>query len=194
MNLGTLINISNKIDSINTSESYCDKCYLSKTSLLLPYVKLELIEKNVIGNEDKRLNLEYSYLILDGIKELNWIGENENGKRIVGGANVANGQNSDRKDWVTINQSIGGFEIKVFFENLMIFVPIESRIGTKWWTPYDTPNSKQNMDSKQVEDFFNLKSVPSKLEEELNLESFEKLIFKNGVEKEIQLVEKNWAK
>tara|TARA_R110002096_G_C14326481_1_gene700949 strand:+ start:84 stop:668 length:585 start_codon:yes stop_codon:yes gene_type:complete len=193
MNLGTLINISEKIDSINTSESYCDKCYLSEDSLLLPFIKLDLLEKGVIGNENERLNLEFSYLILDGIKELNWIGKNELGERIVGGSNVGKGLNANLKDWFAINQKNGGFEIKVLFENLRIFVPKDSRIGTEWWTPYDTPNFKQNIKSKIVDDFFDLKNIPKELAEQIKVGSLQSLIFSSGLEGEIKLIEQNWV-
>ena len=193
MNLGTLLNVSDKIDSIDTSESYCDKCYLSENSLLLPYIKLELIEKNVIGNETERLNLEFSYLILDGIKELTWIGENELGERIVGGIKVGNGLNANLKNWFAINQKNGGFEVKALFENLRIFVPKDSRVGTEWWTPYETPNFKQNIKSELVKNFFELKNIPNELAEQFKLDSLQSLTFRSGLEEEIRLIEKSWV-
>ena len=162
MNIGNLIDLSDKIDSINTSESYCDKCYLNENSLLIPYVKLEIIEKNVIGNQEDKLNVEFSYLILNGLKELNWIGEDENRKRIVGGIKTNGNEKAELKDWFAINGENDGFEIKAIFKKLMLFIPTDSRIGLDWWSPRKTPNFPQNIKTEIVNDFFSLKKYSKK--------------------------------
>ncbi len=194
MNLGNLIDISDKIDSISTSESYCDKCYLNGNSLLIPYIKLEIIGKNVIGNQEDRLNLEFSYLILDGLKELDWIGEDEKGKRIVGGIRTGANEKTDLKDWFAVFRENDGFEIKTMFKKLMLFIPTDSRIGMDWWTPWKTPNFPQNIKTGKVKDFFALKNIPKKLTEIIDVESYSKIKFDNGLKGEIELIEKNWIK
>ncbi|WP_282043424.1 hypothetical protein [Winogradskyella flava] len=193
MNIGNLVDISDKIDSINTSESDCYKCYLNENNLLIPYVKLEIIEKNVIGNQEDKLNVEFSYLLLNGIKELNWIGEDEDRKRIVGGIKNDGNEKAELKDWFAINRENDGFEIKAIFKKLMIFIPNDSRIGTDWWSPKNTPNFPQNIKTQKVKDFFSLKNVPEQLKKVLELESYSALFFENGQNKEIKLIETNWT-
>lgn len=109
MTKGKLIDVSDKIDSIDTFESYSSECYLNEHCLLIPYIKLELIDQNVIGNIDDRVNIEFSYLVFDGLKEISWIGENKLGKRIVGGRNFAERKEADLINWVAINRNKEGF-------------------------------------------------------------------------------------
>lgn len=193
MNLGDLIDISDKIDSINTSESDCYKCYLNEDELLIPYVKLEIIEKDVIGNQEEKLNVEFSYLILNGIKELNWIGENQDRKKIVGGIKTGRNEKAGLKDWFAINRENDGFEIKAVFKKLMLFIPNDSRIGTDWWSPKNTLNFSQNIETEKVKDFFSLKNVPKQLIKLMDLESYTALSFVNGQNKEMKLIEANWT-
>lgn len=194
MNLGNLIDISDKSDSINTSESYCDKCYLNRDALLIPYIKLEIIDKDIIGNQENRLNLEFSYLILDGINELNWIGENEKGERIVGGRKMEGNENYDLKEWFAVFRQNNGFEIKAMFKKLFLFVPTNSRIGMDWWTPWETPNFPQNIKTEKVKDFFGLKNIPNELTEIIKIESYSTLDFDIGITDEIEMIQRNWAK
>tara|TARA_R110002033_G_scaffold170937_2_gene214865 strand:- start:997 stop:1584 length:588 start_codon:yes stop_codon:yes gene_type:complete len=195
MNLGNLIDISDQIDSINTSESYCERCYFNGNSLLIPYIKLEIISKDVIGNSEDKLNIEFSYLILDGIKELNWIGENENGNRIVGGITLSGNQvKAELKDWFAFFRENDGLEIKAIFEKLMLFIPSDSRIGTEWWIPWETPNFPQNINTEKVKEFFGLKTVPKELTEKIAIESYSTFEFENGMNDQIEMIEKNWIK
>ncbi|GAA4242159.1 hypothetical protein [Winogradskyella damuponensis] len=194
MTKGKLIDVSDKIDSIDTFESYSGECYLNENCLLIPYIKLELIDQNVIGNIEDRVNIEYSYLIFDGLKEINWIGENELGKRIVGGKNFAERKKTDLTNWIAINRNKEGFEIKAIFENLLIFVPSDSRTGKEWWTPWETPNFPQNITREKVKDFFELKNIPKELTEKILTNPYSTLEFKNGLNKEIEFIEENWTK
>ena len=194
MTAGKLIDVSDKIDSIDTFESYSDECYLNKNTLLVPYIRLELIDQNVIGNVEHRVNIEFSYLIFDGLKEINWIGENERGKRIVGGKYLAEKKKTDLTNWIAINRSRDGFEIKAIFERLLIFVPSDSRTGKEWWTHRETPNFPKNVNKVTAHSFFELKNVPAELKKSLELETYSKLYFENGQDKEIELIESNWTK
>jgi|GEM_PF-3218512 len=190
---GKLIDVSDKIDSIDTFESYSEECYINDNSLLVPYIKLELIDENVIENVEHRLNIEFSYLIFVGLKEINWIGENELGKKIVGGKHFAKNEKRDLTDWLAINRSKEGYEIKVIFERLLIFVPIDSRTGKEWWTHRTTPNFPKNINKEIAKGFFELIKVPIELKEILKLETYSTLNFENGQDKEIELIESNWT-
>ena len=193
MNRDKLIDVSEKIDSIDTFESYSDVCYHNDNNLIVPFIKLELIEQDVIGNNEKRVNLEFSYLIFEGIKEISWIGENNLGKRIVGGKKIADKEKADFKNWIAINRDSEGYEIKIIFEKLHIFLPTDSRTGTQWWTHRETPNFPQNIKTEIAKDFFALKNVPEQLKKILNLESYYTLSFENAEDKEIELIQTNWA-
>tara|TARA_R110002096_G_C14618650_1_gene724000 strand:- start:607 stop:1191 length:585 start_codon:yes stop_codon:yes gene_type:complete len=194
MTKGKLIDVSDRIDSIDTFESYSGECYLNENCLLVPYIKLELIDQNVIGNIEDRVNIEFSYLIFDGLKEINWIGENELGKRIVGGKNFAERKKADLTNWIAINRNKEGFEIKAIFEKLLIFVPSDSRTGKEWWTPWETPNFSQNIKTEKVKDFFELKNIPKELTEKILIEPYSNLEFKNGINEQIEFIEENWTK
>ena len=194
MTKGKLIDVSDKIDSIDTFESYSGECYLNEHCLLIPYIKLELIDQNVIGNIDDRVNIEFSYLVFDGLKEISWIGENKLGKRIVGGRNFAERKKADLTNWIAINRNKEGFEIKVIFEKLLIFVPLDSRAGKEWWTPWETPNFPQNIKTEKVKDFFELNDIPKELTEKILTEPYSTLEFENGMSEQIELIEENWTK
>ncbi len=194
MTKGKLIDVSDKIDSIDTFEAYSGECYLNENCLLVPYIKLELIDQNVIGNIEDRVNIEFSYLIFDGLKEINWIGENELGKRIVGGKNFTERKKADLTNWIAINRITEGFEIKGIFEKLLIFVPKDSRTGKEWWTPWKTPNFSQNIKTEKVKDFFELKNIPRELTEKILTGPYSTLEFQNGMNEQIELIEENWTK
>lgn len=194
MTKGKIIDVSDKIDSIDTFESYSSNCYLNENCLLVPYIKLELIDQNVIGNIEDRVKIEFSYLIFDGLKEISWIGENELGERIVGGKNFVDIEKGDLTNWIAINRNKERFEIKAIFEKLLIFVPTDSRTGKEWWTPWETPNFSQNVKAKKVKDFFELKNIPKELTEKILTEPYWTLEFKNGISEQIEFIEENWTK
>lgn len=194
MTKGKLIDVSDKIDSIDTFESYSGECYLNEHCLLIPYINLELIDQYVIGNIDDRIKIEFSYLVFDGLKEISWIGENKLGKRIVGGRNFAERKKVDLTNWIAINRNKEGFEIKVIFEKLLIFVPLDSRIGKEWWTPWETPNFPQNIKTEKAKDFFELNRIPKELTEKILTEPYSTLEFENGMSEQIELIEENWTK
>lgn len=83
MKINELINLSNKIDSINTSKAYCEKIHLNDNSLIIPYINLDIIDRGVIGNTN-RMRIEFSYLLLNDICLIDWIGEDSKRNRIVG--------------------------------------------------------------------------------------------------------------
>lgn len=193
MTKGKLIDISNKIDSINTFESYSDTCYLNENSLLVPYIKLELIDQNVIGNIDDRINIDFSYLIFDGLKEIHWIGENELKNRIVGRKKLAERKDTDLTNWIAINRKTEGFEIKAIFEKLLIFIPLDSPIGKEWWSHIKTPDFQQNIKQEIANEFFDLRKVPESLAKVLELSTYTILSFDNGNKNEIEFIKNTWA-
>jgi hypothetical protein len=194
MYLDKLIDISSKADSIDTSESYCENCYIFDDSLLIPFIKLEILDSKVIGNNQGRLNLEFSYLIIEGFNELNWIGMNPKGDKIVGGLKVDHNESFRLKDWFGVFGRNAGFEIKAMYNKLLLFVPSGSRIGLDCWTPWKTPNFPQNIKTEIVKDFFELKNLPSQLQKVLDLKMHSKLRFEKGNEIESKMIEDNWIK
>lgn len=194
MTKGKLIDVSDKIDSIDTFESYSGNCYLNEHCLLVPYIKLELIDQNVIENIEDRVNIEFSYLIFDGLKEISWIGKNELGERIVGGKNFADREKADLTNWIAINRNKEGFEVKATFEKLLIFVHSDSRTGKEWWAPWETPNFPQNIKTEKVKDFFELNNIPKELTDKILTEPYSTLEFKNGISEQIEFIKENWTK
>lgn len=194
LNFGKLIDVSNKIDSIDTFESYCEQCYLIRNSLLIPFINLHIIDSNIIGNNEDRLNIEFSYLIFVGIKEICWIGKNELNQEVIGSKRLKIKSSKDLKNWVAVNRENQGYEIKLIFERMMIFVPFESRVGKNPWIYRKTPNFQENIESEKVINFFNLINIPKKVSRKMDSKSYFNLDFTIGTKEERKLIKKNWTK
>ena len=76
---------------------------------------------------------------------------------------------------------------------VLIFVPSGSRTGKEWWTHRGTAIFPQNIKTEKAKDFFTLKNVPEQLKRILETETYSALSFQNGPDKEIGLIEANWA-
>ena len=76
MKKNQIVDISDQIDGINTSETYSDKFFLFGTTLLAPYINLDFMRGGITDTSDLKSYIEFSYLFFCGITEIIWMGEN----------------------------------------------------------------------------------------------------------------------
>ena len=192
MRQGELIDITDDRDLFNTTESYSFDYFLFDKKLLMPIVNLDIIDKSVLENET-RVRIEFAYLILTDVDEISWIGEIDK-KGIIGGVTL-NSLDSQMIDWFMNYKENGGYELKIKYDRLLIYIPIISNFGQEWWTPWDTPNFKKNIEKQSLDNFAMLNLLANSVCSELkmNADSKQKLEFTIGTKEQMSLIRKNWA-
>lgn len=115
------IEINSKIDEIDTFESYTNKFYLLRNNLLMPLINLLFIE-DIIGNKPSE-RAEFAYVLLKNVTKIDWIGQDNLGKKITGRKNNSN-KKSNFTDWFTYNtKNQEAYELKVDFDEMWLYIP-----------------------------------------------------------------------
>jgi hypothetical protein len=188
MKTNQLLNVKDKIDLINTSESYTQNFFLIERNLVMPLINLDLIGE-VIGN-DKRVKIEFVYLILEDVSQINFIGQDENGKEIIGEL-ILQSEEKTITDWFGFNAENYGYELKINFEELKMFIPKVSRIEDKWWSPWETPNFKKNIEDSKINNFFQLEMIKGNLD--LEISKMKPVTFNESDSKKKFEIRENWS-
>lgn len=197
MNKEKIVKVTKYQDEIDTCESYNKTTYVSKgNNLIIPLVNTQILNKKVL-NSDVLGNLSYCYLIISGVSEIAWQGGFYYGKGIVGKKIFTPKINNKITDWFGINDIEKGFEVKIKFENLHIYLPKETELKNCLWAPWDTPNFKQNISSQVLDNFFALKLLPEEILNQINFtkNNIEILEFEDAKsEQEKEKIYLNWSK
>jgi len=190
-----VIDISDKIDAVNTSESDSNGGFLFDSNLIIPYVNLDIIKNGLTGPSDTRCRIEYCYLIFTTISEIVWMGENQMKDQIFGRLKF-NSPKTQFVDWVAFEQDSISCELKIGFDKLYIFIPNYSRYGLEWYTPRNTPNFSQNMDVQKVMDFFEIRNLPNEvsIHFQFSVSEIKEIEITQGDKKDRDEIIKNWSK
>lgn len=191
MNRNKLIDFKNYEYAFNTSETYSENAYLCVDSLLIPYLNAQISDKNPfeIKVGDK---IDYSYLLLSGVSIIQWNGGFYHGENVIGELTVNNQKTDVLLDYFGFNRRNEGYEIKVGFEKIEVFIPSESKVSSSEWIPWDTPNFAQNLSSKETQEFFEVRKLPKTINDRFNREKSIKLEFKNSGENIIKELKNKW--
>ncbi len=191
MRQGQLIDITDDRDLVNTSESYSGDYLLFNDKLLMPVINLDIIEQTILSNKT-RVRVEFAYLILTDVSEVSWIGERD--KKEVIGKITLKSHDSQITDWFGYDKKNEGYELKVKYHRLLIYIPTISKFGLDWWIPWDTPNFKQNIGKQSLDKFTNLNWLPDSVysELEMGINSRQRLDLTAGTEEQMSLIKKNW--
>jgi hypothetical protein len=191
MKVGQLINVTEKRNLINTSESYSADCFLLNDQLLFPVINLDLIG-DVIDNPT-RIRIDYTYIVLAGVSQIEWIGEKEN-LEISGQLKVDTDQIFQITDWFGFKKQDQGYELKIKYKDLLLYVPLNAKSGQNWWTPWDTPNFNKNLTNQDLVDFENLVWFPKEILQDLDRHGDRhKIEFKQGTEEQVKTIHEKWA-
>jgi hypothetical protein len=192
MTTGQLINLSGKKNLINTSDAYSLDSFLFGDNLLMPTVNLDLVGP-VINNQE-RVRIDYTYLLLTGVNKVEWIGQIK-GSEMIGQLTVNSNHIQTVTDWFVFYQQDQGFELKITYKDIFIYVPTSAKHGQQWWTPWDTPNFKKNLNDLELNSFGNLEWFPKENLNELKNRSEKKLlVFRQGTKEEEKLIKENWSR
>jgi len=157
----------------------------------MPIINLDIKDQSVLDNET-RVRVEFAYLILTDVDEISWIGEID--KKEIIGRMALKSNNSQIVGWFMNYKANGGYELRIKYNRLIIYIPTISKFGQEWWTPWDTPNFKKNIEKLSLENFAKLNLLPDSICSDLkmNVESKQKLAFTHGTEEQVNLIRNNW--
>lgn len=188
-----VINLTARIDSINTSDSYSQDVFSCGANLLIPYINLELFED--IEGMSKQSKIDFSYVVLKGVREAQWNYTHE--RQTVVGRVVNPEVEPDHTDYFIIGgtQRDTGGELKVRFKEMFLMMPPEAKVADKYWIPFKTPNFRRNLSKERVRLFFSESSIPEQVRRLVNCsdEALTKLIFDQNVSsQEAQEIKDSW--
>lgn len=189
--MNQFLNVGSNFDSIDTFESYTNKLFIIEKNLIFPVINLLLID-DIIGNPIE-IKIELCYLIIKDVAGIAWIGSNKNEKEIIGKIELEQTKRS-KTDWFAINRKYDGYELKVNFDDLEIFIPENSRFGKKRWIPWTTPNFDSNIPKKKSTEFFNLELLPEN-NDIIKSKKNKALFVLNNMSEDLEIdVRLNWSK
>ena len=191
-----VINLTARIDSINTSESYSHDVFMCASHVVIPYVNLELIDDIEDINEQSRI--DFSYIVLKEVREVQWNYAHK--KRTVVGRIILPEVESDHTSYFAVGGgqdttgSEGG-ELKVRFKEMFLMMPPEAKVADKYWIPFKTPNFRRNLSKERVRLFFSESFIPEQVRRLVSCsdEELTKLIFDQNVSsQEAQEIKDSW--
>lgn len=148
---------------IDTFDAYNNTIYFVKSSIILPYVNIEIFNSNR-DDLKKGDRLNHSYLIYRDVSniEVNCTGEKhiKFDKRFF-----SNFSNKIRLEEFVSGKNIfnkgSGCEFKIKFNKGYLYIPDDFKIKNNGsWIPENTPNFKLNMEKQKVASFFKKESIP----------------------------------
>lgn len=148
---------------INTSEAYSKIIFVGNGNVAIPYINIGLMQRNPINK--KQSVVDYSYYVFIGVQSMNFSAMK--GKLTID-FDVDLATNS-----ITEYIMAGGFnsdngaEVKIICNDLIFYLPDGAGINDPFhpYLPFDTPNFKQNIDTKYVEAFFLTQNLPEEIKE-----------------------------
>ncbi len=148
---------------VDTYEAYSKKIFIGSNNVVIPYVNIGLMPSNPINH--KQSVVDFSYYVFIDVGSMNFSAKK-------GKLTVNFNENID-VNGTTEYIMAGGYEsgnsaeIKIVCKDILFFLLDEARINDTFhpYLPLDTPNFKQNIDTKEVDDFFSLKNLPTEIRE-----------------------------
>lgn len=153
----------NNSDFVNTSEAYSQTGFMVSNWLIIPYVNINLLPLSPLS--DKACYIDYSYFVFKGLVEI----VDDRGWQQV----FLNERKEDARVKVDEDILVGSWKGRIGVQLNIKCVSAELYLGANYhihnsrqFTPYDTPNFKQNMLSEHVEAFFKLENILRRFKDE----------------------------
>ena len=189
MNNSQFIEITDKMDEIDTFESYTTNFYLYKNDFIMPLVNLLLIDNEIDNIPNRRV--EFAYVLLKNTAQIDWIGQDTLKKTSIGRKKITNTK-AALTDWFTYNTIDEEYELKVNFDEMWLFIPNKARISDKWFAPFSTPKYLKNVNQNDLDDFENLNMLENNTG--IITQIKDKFVFYSSNETEWKNIEENWTK
>ncbi|MGE8525287.1 hypothetical protein [Chryseobacterium rhizosphaerae] len=163
-----IIDIKEGVFEVNTSEAYNKEIFFHDNNMIIPYINLEIFDSKLTQIKMEKCDkLDFSYLIIKGVKNVSWNYEYKreikDGELVLDNFSNINDYLLDYVTGANLFTGHSGCEFKIRFKEQYLFFFHE--VGVKngplnFWIPIDTPNFRKNMDEKDVQFFFTKDSIP----------------------------------
>jgi hypothetical protein len=148
---------------VNTSEAYSMSIFVGKGNIVVPYINIDLLDQN--GILDQREFISFSYYILTDVKSI----------ILQAPQTVLNLYFADCQT-ESLNEEciqIGGYKSKgleaaVICQGFLICIPNYAQYSKEplAFVPVDTPNTKRNMPTENIDLFFSLGGIDAEIKNE----------------------------
>ncbi|MEO3404971.1 hypothetical protein AAFN85_13780 [Mucilaginibacter sp. CAU 1740] len=162
------------LEFINTSEAYSKSVFLSKETIIIPYVNINLLTNNPVNGIN--CFVDFSFLVFQGVASILFEGSLNTVSLDLGQFSLIQNLNSEKV-------VVGGYtvkiaELEVIFDKCFWYVPKESRFSEKMadFIPCDTPNFRATLPEGKIQSFFSENNI-ALLFDKILAERVKKIVF-----------------
>lgn len=157
------MNIYNShIDEIHSSEARYKNVLLRNNNIIIPYINLGISNHPLYEGKKDMAFINFAYIVFTDVSYLSVYVENKGRYIIIDGMKKPNINYFGGDYWDIDTKVFNDMEIcsrETYLQTLGI-----TKIAMEMWMPITTPNFNKNMNSQEIEDFFNHKYMPDNIQ------------------------------